>query len=147
MEPTMQNNQDEVKKTLWMTIVAIVIIVLLIAGAIYMYRNRPAGTDILVPVNSNSTSTPRVNLGEDDRVVTNDERAAVAAYLKARINELSPKKAAAGRSFEVTSVIIEAAGRAVVGYTDGVTTRDAAVSYSVSPSGTVVINSFDILQK
>jgi hypothetical protein len=147
MEPTMQNNQDEAKKTLWMTIIAIIIIVLLIGGAMYMYRNRPAGSDILVPTNNNSTSTPQIDLGEDDRVVTNDERAAVAAYLKARINELSPRKAAVGRSFEVTSVVIEAAGRAVVGYTDGITTRDAAVSYSVDSSGTIVINSFDILQK
>lgn len=147
MEPTTQNTSNEAKKTLWMTIISIIIIVLLIWGGVYMYRNRPAGSDILnVPATTNSTST-KTNLGEDDRVVTVDEKVAITNYLRDRINQLSTKKPASGRTFTVNNVVVEAAGRAVVEYSDGVTTRDAAVGYTIDSSGMIVIISFDILEK
>ncbi len=146
MEPTTQNNTNEAQKTVWMTIVAIVIIILLIWGGIYMYNHRPETAGGNMNATSSATST-RWNLGEDDRNVTVEERAAVTAYAKAQIGQLSSRKPAAGKSFEVTSVTVEAAGRAIVEYTDGVSTYVAAMSYGVDASGNITANSFEILEK
>lgn len=146
MEPTTQNNTNEAQKTVWVTIGAIVVIVLLIWGGIYMYNHRPEAVGGNMNATSSATST-RWNLGEDDRNVTAEERAAVTAYAKAQIGQLSSRKPAAGRSFEVTSVTVEAAGRAIVEYTDGVSTHVAAMAYGVDASGNITANSFEILEK
>jgi hypothetical protein len=146
MEPTTQNNTNEAQKTVWVTIGAIVFIVLLIWGGIYMYNHRPETAGGNMNATSSATST-RWNLGEDDRSVTAEERAAVMAYAKAQIGQLSSRKPAVGKSFEVTSVTVEAAGRAIVEYTDGISTYVAAMAYGVDASGNITSNSFEILEK
>jgi hypothetical protein len=148
MEPTMQNNPNAVKNTIWITIGAIVIIILLIWAGVYMYNHRsePSTVGTNGATSTNSTST-RYNLGEDDRTVTTDERAAVTTYLQTHINQLSTRKPAKGKTFTVDVVTVEAAGRAIVEYSDGSSQLAAAVSYSVDASGNIVINSFEILEK
>ncbi len=142
----MQNSPNEATKTVWITIGSIIIIILLVWGGIYMYNHRPVG-DNMNDASTTGATTTRRNLGEDDRVVTTNERAAVTVYLQSHINQLSTKKPAAGKSFVVSLVTVEAAGRAIVEYSDGVTPHTAAVSYSMDDSGNVVINSFEILEK
>lgn len=147
MEPTMQNSPNTAKNTVWITIGAIIIIVLLVWGGVYMYNNRiETGENIISTSTTGFSSSTRTNLGEDDRVVTADERAMVTTYLSNNINQLSPKKARAGSTLTVNTVIIEAAGRAIVEYGDGTTSHTAAVSYALNSNG-VVVNSFEILEK
>lgn len=146
MEPTIQNSPNEASKTVWMTIISIVVLALLVWGGVYMYNNRSVETGESANATSTATTTKR-DLGEDDRVVTVTERAAVESYLKDKIGNLSYRKPAAGRTFTITSTAIEAAGRAIVEYTDGITSRAAAVRYSVDKDGVVSVNTFDILEK
>lgn len=142
----MQNDPNGAKNTVWITVVSIAVIIILIWGAVYMYNNRPSVGGENDTESSMSTST-RWNLGEDDREITAEERAAVSAQAQARVNDLSIKKPAKGKSFNITMVTIEVAGRAIVEYTDGVTEYTAVMSYTVDSQGNISVVSFEILEK
>ena len=137
--------EPSIKKTVTISIISLVVVILLIAGGVYLYRHQPL-IDQGAP-NTVGQSTSTRNLGEDSRLVTPEEKAAVAAYLQLHINDLSPKKAKKGTTFSVTSVTIEAPNRAIIEYTDGTSRYSAAVTYAVDTSGSLNVVSFDILEK
>ncbi len=143
MEP-----QTNTQKTVMIAIISVVAIIILIVAGIYMFRHQIPATNQEFPASTaSSTASSTYNLGEDKNTVSLEEKAAVDAYARAHINQISKRKARAGSSFRVTTVTIEAPGRAIVEYTDGVTTYDGAANYSVDASGNVVFSSFDVLEK
>ena len=138
--------EPSIKKTIAISIVSLIVIILLAWGAVYLYKHQPVVNNATTG-NDTTSSTSARNLGEDSRLVTSEEKASVGAYLQIHINDLSPKKAKKGGTLMVTTVTIEAPGRAIVEYTDGSSRYSAAVAYSIDASGTITITSFDILEK
>ena len=138
--------EPSIKKTVTISVISVIVIILLAWGAVYLYKHQPS-TDSTTAGNNTTTSSSTRNLGEDSRLVTPEERASVGAYLQAHINDLSPKKAKKGGTLIVTTVTIEAPNRAIVEYTDGLSRYSAAVAYSIDASGNITIVSFDVLEK
>lgn len=138
--------EPSIKKTITISVIALIVIILLAWGAVYLYRHQPGANNTTVGNDTTSSTSPR-NLGEDSRLVTSEEKASVGTYLQTHINDLSPRKAKKGGTLTVTTVTIEAPQRAIVEYTDGSSRYSAAVAYTLDASGNITINSFDILEK
>ncbi len=139
----------------WWTIISIFVILALAGVGYYFYSmSTIPEAEVVVDENNRSafpsavTANPIQNRPVD--TTTNQpSRAPTArelfnAFIKQNINSLSPVKSAS--PFTIASIRFDGTNRAVVTYTDGRSTYNAAVSYAVSGSN-ISVTEFTLLTK
>lgn len=82
---------------------------------------------------------------QDEQAKQIDKRAEAERYIKENISDLSPEGEVLGGSFYVTNIDFTGDNSALVSYEDGHIALEAEVTFNVSDTGEVNVESFEVL--